>query len=178
MTLARAHNRDTVPLKGQVLISHINKMNTSQRLQWMNLPVKIMTDPRTLIYLWKSGSLSSRLTQVACLGDSFPSFTISPLSPVPTVRAGCTGVCSRHSQIFSHRSKAMETRAGNLRSAMFWRLSWPFTYEISSCKQVVRSCFVQRECFKEHGKWFFQFRDSSGARSPWKSAEIVTFEIT
>ena len=99
-------------------------------------------------------------------GTPFPSFTISPLSPVPTVRAGCTGVCSRHSQIFSHRSKAMETRAGNLRSAMFWRLSWPFTYEFSSCKQVVRSCFVQRECFKEHGKWFFQFRDSSGARSP------------
>ena len=67
MTLARAHNRDTVPLKGQVLISHINKMNTSQRLQWMNLPVTMLTDPGALIYLWKSGSLSSRLTQVACL---------------------------------------------------------------------------------------------------------------
>ena len=33
-------------------------------------------------------------------------------------------------------------------------------------KQVERSCNVSKECFWEHGNWFFQFRVSSGARLP------------
>ena len=40
-----------------------------------------------------------------------------------------------------------------------------------------RSCNALKECFWEQGNWFFQFRDSSGARIPWRSAEIVRFEI-
>ena len=31
--------------------------------------------------------------------------------------------------------------------------------------------------FGQHGNWLFQFRDSSGALSPWRSAGIVKFEI-
>ena len=42
----------------------------------------------------------------------------------------------------------------------------------------VRSCNVLRVCFWEHVYWVFQLRDSSGARSPWRSAEIMKFEMS
>ena len=50
-------------------------------------------------------------------------------------------------------------------------------WNILRYKKVVRSFNVQRECFWEHGLWLFQLRESSGAKSLWRSAEIVRFEI-
>ena len=63
---------------------------------------------------------------------------------------------------------------------MFWRLPWPFTFKslkYFKIKKVVRSFNVQREWFWERGLWLFQLRDSSGAKSLWRSAEIVRLEI-
>jgi len=57
---------------------------------------------------------------------------------------------------------------------VFLRLSWPFTYEISKYSEIN----VKGECFWEHGNWFFQLRNSSGAKGPWRSAKIVRFEIS
>ena len=43
-------------------------------------------------------------------------------------------------------------------------------------KQAVKSRYVYKERFWEHWNWFFQFRDSAGARIPRRSSEIGRFE--
>ena len=35
---------------------------------------------------------------------------------------------------------------------------------------------VQQVCFWQHGDWVFLFRDSSGARSPWRSSAFLTVD--
>lgn len=67
-------------------------------------------------------------------------------------------------------------------NVVFVGLSWPFKFwNVFKYKQVVRSCILKREFFKNTRNKLsvFQFRaDSSQVRSLRRSTEMVKFEIS